>query len=288
MNIPKVGIIVDSAASIPSELPFLKPTVVSLSIIIDETPYLDQVDISTSDIYKKLKSGSHSFSTSAPSPDQFYKAIVDAADKFESILCITVSPKFSGTINSAKVAINTFLEEQSNPADVRLLDSGSAAGGEGLIVLEACKAAMQSESIDEVERAAKAAAGQVRLLAYVDTLYYLWKGGRVPGIAYLGANMLGLKPLFEMRQGEIIRHGIHRTELDAIDLMTELISNHVVSKKIKACVMHADALEQANQVVESLKASTLLVDEYIAELTPAIGVHTGPGTVGVAFMPLLG
>ena len=288
MNIPKVGIIVDSAASIPSELPFLKPTVVPLSIIIDETPYLDQVDISTSDIYKKLKSGSHSFSTSAPSPDQFYKAIVDAADKFESILCITVSPKFSGTINSAKVAINTFLEEQSNPADVRLLDSGSAAGGEGLIVLEACKAAMQSESIDEVERAAKAAAGQVRLLAYVDTLYYLWKGGRVPGIAYLGANMLGLKPLFEMRQGEIIRHGIHRTELDAIDLMTELISNHVVSKKIKACVMHADALEQANQVVESLKASTLLVDEYIAELTPAIGVHTGPGTVGVAFMPLLG
>lgn len=288
MNIPKVGIIVDSAASIPSELPFLKPTVVSLSIIIDETPYLDQVDISTSDIYKKLKSGSHSFSTSAPSPDQFYKAIVDAADKFESILCITVSPKFSGTINSAKVAINTFLEEQSNPADVRLLDSGSAAGGEGLIVLEACKAAMQSESIDEVERAAKAAAGQVRLLAYVDTLYYLWKGGRVPGIAYLGANMLGLKPLFEMRQGEIIRHGIHRTELDAIDLMTELISNHVVSKKIKACVMHADALEQANQVVESLKASTLLVDEYIAELTPAMGVHTGPGTVGVAFMPLLG
>ncbi len=288
MNIPKVGIIVDSAASIPSELPFLKPTVVPLSIIIDETPYLDQVDISTSDIYKKLKSGSHSFSTSAPSPDQFYKAIVDAADKFESILCITVSPKFSGTINSAKVAINTFLEEQSNPADVRLLDSGSAAGGEGLIVLEACKAAMQSESIDEVERAAKAAAGQVRLLAYVDTLYYLWKGGRVPGIAYLGANMLGLKPLFEMRQGEIIRHGIHRTELDAIDLMTELISNHVVSKKIKACVMHADALEQANQVVESLKASTLLVDEYIAELTPAMGVHTGPGTVGVAFMPLLG
>lgn len=288
MNIPKVGIIVDSAASIPSELPFLKPTVVPLSIIIDETPYLDQVDISTSDIYKKLKSGSDSFSTSAPSPDQFYKAIVDAADKFESILCITVSPKFSGTINSAKVAINTFLEEQSNPADVRLLDSGSAAGGEGLIVLEACKAAMQSESIDEVERAAKAAAGQVRLLAYVDTLYYLWKGGRVPGIAYLGANMLGLKPLFEMRQGEIIRHGIHRTELDAIDLMTELISNHVVSKKIKACVMHADALEQANQVVESLKASTLLVDEYIAELTPAMGVHTGPGTVGVAFMPLLG
>ena len=288
MNIPKVGIIVDSAASIPSELPFLKPTVVPLSIIIDETPYLDQVDISTSDIYKKLKSGSHSFSTSAPSPDQFYKAIVDAADKFESILCITVSPKFSGTINSAKVAINTFLEEQSNPADVRLLDSGSAAGGEGLIVLEACKVAMQSESIDEVERAAKAAAGQVRLLAYVDTLYYLWKGGRVPGIAYLGANMLGLKPLFEMRQGEIIRHGIHRTELDAIDLMTELISNHVVSKKIKACVMHADALEQANQVVESLKASTLLVDEYIAELTPAMGVHTGPGTVGVAFMPLLG
>ena len=278
----------DSAASIPSDVPFLKPDVVPLSIIIDETAYLDQVDISTSDIYKKLKSGSHSFSTSAPSPDQFYKAIVDAADKFESILCITVSPKFSGTINSAKVAINTFLEEHTNPLDIRLFDSGSAAGGEGLIVMEACKAAMQSDSIDEVEQAAKTAAGQVRLLAYVDTLYYLWKGGRVPGIAYLGANMLGLKPLFEMRQGEIIRHGIHRSELDAIDSMIDLISDHAAENKIKACIMHANALAQANQIAESLKARSLVVDEYISELTPAMGVHTGPGTVGVAFMPELG
>jgi len=288
MSTPKVGIIVDSAASIPSDVPFLKPAVVPLSIIIDETAYLDQVDISTSDLYKKLKSGANSFSTSAPSPDQFYKAIVDAAGKFESILCITVSPKFSGTINSAKVAIDTFLEEHTNPLDIRLFDSGSAAGGEGLIVMEACKAAMQSDSLDEVERTAKAAAGQVRLLAYVDTLYYLWKGGRVPGIAYLGANMLGLKPLFEMRQGEIIRHGIHRTELDAIDSMIDLISDHVAENKIKACIMHANALDQANQIAESLKARSLVVDEYISELTPAMGVHTGPGTVGVAFMPELG
>ena len=283
MNTPKVGIIIDSAASIPIDVPFLRPSVVPLSIIIDETAYLDQIDISTSDIYKKLKSGLHSLSTSAPSPTQFYKAIVNAASKFESILVITVSPKFSGTINSAKVAIDTYLEEQTNTIDIRLFDSGSAAGGEGLIVMEACKAAMHSDSIDEVELAAKAAAEQVRLLAYVDTLYYLWKGGRVPGIAYLGANMLGLKPLFEMTQGEIIRHGVHRSELDAIDSMTVLISNHVVSKKIKACIMHADALEQANQVVKSLKASTLLVDAYVAELTPAMGVHTGPGTIGVAY-----
>ncbi|PZC41953.1 MAG: Fatty acid-binding protein DegV, partial [Chloroflexi bacterium] len=283
MNTPKVGIIIDSAASIPSDVPFLRPSVVPLSIIIDETAYLDQIDISTSDIYKKLKSGSHSFSTSAPSPAQFYKAIVSVSSKFESILVITVSPKFSGTINSAKVAIDTYLEEQTNPIDIRLFDSGSAAGGEGLIVMEACKAAMHSDSIDEVERYAKAASEQVRLLAYVDTLYYLWKGGRVPGIAYLGANMLGLKPLFEMRQGKIIRHGVHRSELDAIDSMTVLISDNVTGNDIKACVMHADALEQANQIVESLNASTLVVDQYITELTPAMGVHTGPGTVGVAF-----
>ena len=288
MNTPKVGIIIDSAASIPFDVPFLRPSVVPLSIIIDETAYLDQVDISTSDIYKKLKYGSHSFSTSAPSPTQFYKAIVDAASKFDSILVITVSPKFSGTINSAKVAIDTFIEEQTDPVDIRLFDSGSAAGGEGLIVMEACKAAMHSDSIDEVELAAKAAAEQVRLLAYVDTLYYLWKGGRVPGIAYLGANLLSLKPLFEMRQGEIIRHGMHRTESDAIDSITALISKHLEDKEVKACVMHADAMEQANQIVESLKSSTVLVDEYIAELSPAMGVHTGPGTVGVAFMPELG
>ena len=149
--------------------------------------------------------------------------------------------------------------------------------------MEACKAAMQSDSIDEVEQAAKAAVEKVRLLAYVDTLYYLWKGGRVPGIAYLGANMLGLKPLFEMRQGEIIRHGIHRSELDAIDSMAALISDHVAGNKIKACIMHANALDQANQIAESLKAKPLVVDEYIAELTPAMGVHTGPGTVGIAF-----
>ena len=288
MSNPKVGIIVDSAASLPIDLPFAKPSVVPLTIIINETAYLDQVNISTSDIYKKLKSGSGSFSTSAPSPDQFYKAIVAAAGKFDSILCITVSPKFSGTINSAKVALDIFMEEQKNPIDVRLMDSGSAAGGEGLIVMEACKAAMQSDSIDEVEQAAKAAVEKVRLLAYVDTLYYLWKGGRVPGIAYLGANMLGLKPLFEMRQGEIIRHGIHRSELDAIDSMTALISDHVAGNKIKACIMHANALDQANQIAESLKAKSLVVDEYIAELTPAMGVHTGPGTVGIAFIPYLG
>jgi DegV family protein with EDD domain len=195
-----------------------------------------------------------------------------------------VSRTFSAAFDSATLAAAQFREEMPG-FPVSVIDSGSAAGGEGLVALAAQQSAASGADLAGVVAAANAAARNVRLVAYVDTLYYLWKGGRVPGIVHEMTSLLKLKPVFEMAAGRVSRKLPSRTSRRARRRLVDMVGRDA-DGPIRACVMHAGAAGKAVELEAALRAVVDCEDVYVAEFSPVMGAHTGPGMLGVAYMPV--
>ena len=153
----------------------------------------------------------------------------------------------------------------------------------GLIALEATRAARQGKGLHEVKSAVQNVMTRVRLLAFVDTLYYLWKGGRVPGIAHVGTSLLRIKPLFELAQGQVRSVARPRTHRRAMRRLLELVRDGAKPSPMHVTVMHADAAGAAEELRQQIEAEFPCEELFISEFSPVMGAHTGPGLVGVAF-----
>lgn len=279
----RVAIVTDSAASVPdgfreSGLAFVVP----MRLHIGEETYRDGVDISVGDFYERQRRNAEGISTSAPTTADFLEAYSAASEVAESALIVVVSGAFSASERSASVALERFREARPD-FEACILDSRSAAGGQGLIVWEALKAASEGADLARVEARATEVRERVGLLAYVDTLYYLWKGGRVPGIAHAGASLLKLKPVFELSQSEVRGIARPRTARRAISKVVDLMAERVGEARVHAIVMHAVAGEQAEILRDAVRSRFECDELFVAEFTPVMGAHIGPGMVGVAF-----
>ena len=323
----RVAVVVDSAASVPDEfrdsaLTFVAP----MRLHIGGETYRDGVDISAGEFYERQRRDARGISTSAPTPADFLGAYSAASEVAESALTVLVSGAFSASGRSAEAAIRRFAEDRPG-FEARVLDSRSAAGGQGLIAWEALKAAEAStrperelrkgghsargvgQGVDScfrrndggrwgndgwmpggtnadlarVEARALEVRERVRLLAYVDTLYYLWKGGRVPGIAHAGASLLNLKPVFELSGSEVRSLARPRTARRARGRMLELMAERVGEARVRAAVMHADAGGEAEILRDGVRERFDCAELFVTEFTPVMGAHIGPGMVGVAF-----
>jgi DegV family protein with EDD domain len=244
--------------------------------------YLDGLDLSTSDFYRMLRDSREIPTTSAPSPSSFLEAFRRAAKEAEAALCLTVSSKFSACFNSAMTAM-----EEANDAlpgfQVSVLDTETAAGGEGLVAVEAWRTAAGGGGLAEVLARARSVIPRVRLLAMVDTLHYLWKSGRVPAIAKAGASLLRIKPIFELVQGDIHTVARPRTHQRAVRKLVELMRERAEPGRLHATVMHADAADAAEELKRQVEAELSCEELYISEFTPVMGAHIGPRLLGVAF-----
>ena len=279
----KVGIVVDSAASLPPEAHRAKGLrVVPMRLTFGERTYADGEDLSTTQFYRMLRKSDDMPATSSPSPAAFLKGFRDASPSAQSVLCLTVASRFSSSFDSA-----TRAAQEAGTAlpglEVTVLDSGTAAGGEGLVAMEAWRAAGDGLGLQEVKAAAEAVIRRVRLLAFVDTLRYLWKGGRVPGIAHAGASLLRLKPMFELADGEITSVARPRTTRNAVRKLKELLRLRIADGPVHAAILHADADGLAEELREWVQSDFECADTYVSEFTPVMGAHIGPGLVGVAF-----
>ena len=279
----RVAIVVDSAASLPVE-DVRRPQlyVVPMLVTVDGKTYEDGRELSASDFYRILRRSSESPSTSAPPPASFLESFQEAAGGVESVLCLTVASKFSASIDSAQVAARE-AESLLPELDVFVLDSGSAAGGEGLVALEAWRVARSGHGLQDVVAAAQGVIPRIRLLAFVDTLYYLWKGGRVPGIAHIGTSLLRIKPLFELVQGQVKTVARPRTYRAAMGRLVKLMHERVESPRIHVTVMHADAPDMALELRRRIETEFTYEELFTSEFTPVMGAHIGPGLLGIAF-----
>ena len=249
---------------------------------VGDSTYKDGVDLRAADFYAMQKEHVGRTSTSAPTPGDFAAAFEKAADIAESILCITVSNRFSSSMESAERARRQF-EARRTGFDVRILDSLTAVGAQGLIAWEAFKLAATGAGIDDVQSAVLDIRERVGLLAYVDTLYYLWKGGRVPGVAHLATTLLKIKPVFELDRSNVAQIARPRTAARAVSKLVELMKDRVDDGAVHAMVMHAQAREQARLLSDRIESEFECAELFESEFTPVMGAHIGPGMVGVAF-----
>lgn len=255
-----------------------------MTVVLNGHTYRDGVDLSASELYARLAAGSGAPTTSAPAPEAYAEALLAASRVADAGLCITVSRTFSAALDSATIAAARSREEMPRFA-VSVIDSGSAAGGQGLVTLAAQQSAASGADLAGVVAAANSAASQVRLVAYVDTLYYLWKGGRVPGIVHEMTSLLHLKPVFEMAGGRVNRKLPSRTSRRARRRLVDMVGQGA-DGPVRACVMHAGAGSDAAELEASLRAAVDCQDVYVAEFSPVMGAHTGPGMLGIAYLPV--
>jgi DegV family protein with EDD domain len=277
----RVAVVVDSAASLPADKA-AQLQVVPMRLVLDGKTYLDGRDLSATQFYKMLRQSSAPATTSAPPPASFLESFRQAALDASSVLCLTVASRFSASFNSAQTAAVQMRDELPG-VEIAVLDTESAAGGEGLIALEALRAAARGDGLDQVVAAAREVMPRVRLLAFLDTLYYLWKGGRVPRLAHAGTSLLDIKPLFELKGGEVHTVARPRTRQRATQRLVELMRERVEPGSVHATVMHADSADAAEVLRQQIEAEFPCQELYVSEFTPVMGAHIGPGLLGVAF-----
>jgi len=280
----KVAIVTDTTACIPREMAEKYGIeLVPIVFIFGDESYRDGIDMSTSEFYTLLRQAKKLPTTSGSLPGPFLEAYGKASQKAASILCITLPAKFSGLYNSALLAVEMAKEALPN-VTIEVLDCGTAAAAHGLVVLAAAKAAALGKSLAEVIEVTKSVMQRVNLLATLDTLHYLVKGGRVPKAAALASSLLQIKPIFTVEDGDAHPVTNVRTMNGAIKRILKIMGKKIVEgQPLHVAVMHADALDRAKKLADEVSWRFNCTELFITEFTPVMGVHTGPGVIGVAF-----
>ena len=280
----RVAIITDSSACIPAELvEKYGIELVPMNVILGDKTYRDGIDISPTEFYTLIRQAKELPTTSHSSPGTHFEAYRRASLRAGNILCITHSSRFSGQFNSARVAME--IAKTALPdVVIEVLDCGTAAAAQGLVVLAAARAVTSGQSLTKVVETAKSVARQVSLLAMVDTLDYLVKGGHVRRAAALASSLLRIKPIFTLNEGDAHPVTNARTTLGAIKRIIKIMGQKIVKgQPLHVAVMHADALDGAIVLRDQISSQFDCIELFITEFTPVMGAHIGPGLVGIAF-----
>jgi len=280
----RVAIVTDTTACIPWEqVEKYAIELVPIEVIFGDKVYRDGVDISPSEFYTLLRQAESLPTTYGSSPSYFLEAYRQASRGATSILCITESSRFAGMYNSAQLAAGMDKEVLSGVV-IEVLECTTAAAGQGLVVLAAAKAAAAGKSLADVVDTARDVMQRVNLFATLDTLYYLVKGGRVPKAAALASSLLKIKPIFTIEDGDAYPVANARTNPNATKRILKIMEQNVVKEQpLHVAVMHADALDRASKLASEVTSRFDCAELFITEFTPVMGVHTGPGVLGVAF-----
>jgi DegV family protein with EDD domain len=276
--------VTDTTACVPPEqVSRYDIEVVPIQLIVDDKTYRDGIDIKPTEFYALLRQAKKTPTTASSSPDFYLEAFRRASQKASNILCLTEPSKFSALFNSARLAAEMARETLSNTT-IDVLDGTTAAAGLGLVALAAAKAAVLDKPFEVVKEITLKVMSKINLLATLDTLQYLARSGRVPQAAAMVNSIFNIKPIFSLNHADAHTVALPRTMKSAINRMIKLMKPLV--KKglpLHAAVMHADALEQAETFKNKISAQFECQELFITEFTPVMGVHTGPGLIGVAF-----
>lgn len=281
----KVMIVTDSTTDLPAELLKGQPIVtIPLQVIWGHECFLDGVDIHPTDFYKRLAVDKVMPSTSQATPEAFRTVYTDLLDQGYDILSIHISGKLSGTLDSAIQAKNSF-----PGAKIEFVDSNTTSLALGFQALSAARMAGINASLEECKAVAVKATQHTGVFFVLRTLEFLHRGGRIGGAqAFLGT-MLNFKPLLEIRDGRIEAVERVRTMNKVIDRMLELVEQKLQNETgpIRLGVVHANARSEAEQLLERAQKKfpqTVVAEAVISTVGPALGTHSGPGALGVAYM----
>jgi DegV family protein with EDD domain len=279
----KVAVMTDSTAYLPDNLvKSLSITVAPQVLIWGEDTFRDGVDIMPDEFYKRLKTAKVMPTTSQVSIGDVKSSFETLLESGYDVLGIFISSKLSGTIQSATQA----RELLPKAADrISIVDSDSTAMAMGFHVLTAARAAQAGASLAECRQLAEESRAHTGVYFVVDTLEFLRRGGRIGGAQALLGSALNIKPILELRNGRIESIEKVRTKGKAIDRMIDLVVQRVGDRKpVRLATLHANAEVEAREALEKATLQLHPDESVFASVSPVIGTHAGPGTIGLAFM----
>ncbi len=273
-----VKVLVDSPADIPlAWARELDIGIIPAFVNFGADSYADDgIALMRADFYRRLAEAKALPTTSAPPAAIAEKMMTDYLEKAEHLVVFTVAAQFSSLYNSIRLAA-----EHVDPARITVVDSGSVTMAEGWQVLAAAKVAANGGAKDAVIAAAQGIRDRVRLIAAIDSLEYLRRGGRVSwALANVGA-FLQIKPLIEVHEGEVETVGRVRTMSKATQALVDLA--RAAAPLAHLSIMHTHFPEGAARLQAAL-ADVSPAEIMIGDVTTAIGTHIGPGSLGVIFV----
>lgn len=277
-----VRIIIDSASDLTKEqadalgLDFLP-----LKTIFGEEEYLDGINLSHRQFYEKLIEGDCLPTTSQISPHDFEQIYEDVKKKGDSAVVITLSSRLSGTFQSANIALDDYED------CITIVDSENVCLGEQILVMYACRLRDEGASATEIANALNQRKKDVRVLALLDTLEYLKRGGRISKTAALAGNLLSIKPVIAIVDGEVAVLGKARGSKNGCNMLREEISKcNGIDFSMPLCLGFTGLDDTLLQ--KYIKDNADLWESHIEKLPissigSTIGTHTGPGGICVSF-----
>jgi fatty acid kinase fatty acid binding subunit len=248
-------------------------------VTFGEESYHDDRDLDTATFLSKLKASPTLPKTSAPEPFLYYPVFAEARRKGESVIVVAPTSKASGTIRSAETAAQDFPE-----VDIRVVNTQTVSCNLGSLVLVADDMAKAGKSADEILAKLNDMIPRGRIYFLVDTLEYLAKGGRIGGAKKLLAELLEIKPILQVKDGQVESFEQQRTKKRALRRLVEVVTESCRGgEDAHLCVLQVEAVKEAQALVEELKSKVHVPNIPIYELPPAIVVHAGPQAMGVGF-----
>ena len=274
-----VRIVTDSACDLPQRrADALGIEIVPLTIRFGDEEYVDRVELSNEEFWRKVATSPVLPETAAPSPGAFEERFRRlAADGADGVVCINLSSRLSGTMQSAQVAAKA-LEGQ---VPVTVIDSLTVSMGLGNQCIAAQELAAQGRSVEEIAEQARSLAAHTKLFGALDTLEHLKRGGRIGAAQATLGGLLSIKPVIEVRDGVVAEAGKVRTRSKSLAHLASKLSDAVNPQKV--FVFHAQAPD-IEQFLTLVSASVPRDQIEVGEIGPVIGTHAGPRTIGIGWV----
>jgi DegV family protein with EDD domain len=270
-----VAVVTDSISDLPEAIAAsLNIHMIACNVHFGTEVYRERIDLSNAEFYRKLKQSASLPTTSQPSVGAFLELYRSLANDYAGIVSVHISAKLSGTVQAAQLAANEMSE-----LPVVTIDSGTASMAEAWVAILAARAANAGADLAQVEATARHATGRVRLLALLASLENVVKGGRLGKGAALLGTMLSVKPLIELRDGEVHPVEKVRTWQKALTRLIELTRN--LGPLDEVALLHAAAPQDASELAERIGAFFPRERILIVEAGAVLGTHAGQGAIGV-------
>jgi DegV family protein with EDD domain len=277
----KIALVTDSTAYLPkSYIDQYQISVAPQVLVWGDQTFKDGVDIQPSEFYERLKKATVMPTTSQATIGSFHEIFKKLGEEGYDILAVLLSQKLSGTIDSAVQA-----RDMLPGTKIEIFDSQSAAMALGFQVLSVARALEDGANMAECLAVAEKARQNTGVVFAVDTLEFLYRGGRIGGGSRFLGTALNIKPILELVDGKVEAVERVRTRRKSLSRLVEMIIERINGRKpVHLATLHANAPDDAKELVAEACSRLDCVENILAEVSPVVGNHAGPGTVGLAYM----
>ncbi|MBN2117572.1 MAG: DegV family protein [Anaerolineales bacterium] len=282
-----VAVVTDSCASIPEHLlDYLHIRTVAYYIHRGQEVLRDLVTIQREEFVRWMITARFLPTTASPGPGDYFDAYKQLAIQgAKEILSLQMSSKVSGGFQAATVA-QTMMQDEFPDVRIEVLDTEHVALSQGWMVIEAARGALAGLSLDRLLDSVKRMIPISRMIQTADTLKYLYMGGRIGKAQELLGTMLNIKPLIGLEDGVIVPLGKAHSRGQAYQQMADMVAGVVGRGKAKIAYVHVGAQREVEKLRELIEAKVEVVESLVGELSPALAVHSGPGTTGLCYYPV--